>query len=76
MLYLLFFLDDVEQMAAQVAYQAALNRIGFNAQGIAALQANGLDSVRDLINLDAKDIEKILKIVRVGPPPLTVPYLA
>jgi hypothetical protein len=63
-------------MAAQVAYQAALNRIGFNAQGIAALQANGLDSVRDLINLDAKDIEQILKIVRVGPPPLTVPYLA
>jgi hypothetical protein len=64
------------QMAAQVAYQAALTRIGFNAQAIAALQANGLDGVRDLINLEAKDVEQILKIVRTGPPPLAVPYLA
>jgi hypothetical protein len=30
------------KMAAQVAYQAALTRIGFNAQGHAALQADGI----------------------------------
>jgi hypothetical protein len=60
-------------MAAQVAYQA---RSGFNAQSIAALQANGLDGVRDLINLEPKDVEQILKIVRAGPPPLAVPYIA
>jgi hypothetical protein len=63
-------------MAQQVAYHAALSRIGFNAQAIAALQANGLDSVRDLINLEPKDIEQVLKIVRTGPPPLAVPFLA
>ena len=44
-------------MAAQVAYQA---RSGFNAQSIAALQANGLDGVRDLINLEPKDVEQNL----------------
>lgn len=47
-------------MAAQVAYQAALTRIGFNAQSIATLQVNGLDGVRDLINLEPKDVEQNL----------------
>ena len=63
-------------MAQQVAYHAALSRIGFNAQAIAALQANGLDGVRDLINLEPKDVEEVLKIVRTGLPPLAVPFLA
>jgi hypothetical protein len=32
--------------------------------------------VRDLINPTYKDIEQILKIIRVGPPPVVVPYLS
>ena len=64
-------------MAAQVvAFQAALTRMGFNADSSAALNANGVTAVRDLINLDAKDVEQILKIIRTGPPPVPMPYLA
>jgi hypothetical protein len=51
-------------MAARVTFQAALQRIGFGLAAITALENNGLDSVHDLINLDAKDIEQLLKIVR------------
>ena len=51
-------------MAAQaVAFQAALTRIGFNVDSSAALTANGITSVRDLINLDSKDVKQILKII-------------
>jgi hypothetical protein len=64
-------------MAAEaVAFQGALTRLGFNADSSAALNANGITSVRDLINLDSKDVEHILKIIRTGPPPVPVPYLA
>ncbi len=64
-------------MAAEaVAFQAALTRIGLNADSSAALNANGITAVQDLINLDSKDIEQILKIIRTGPPPVPVPYLA
>jgi len=64
-------------MASQaVAFQAALTRIGFNADSSAALIANGITGIRDLINLDSKDIEQILKIIQTGPPPIAVPYLA
>ncbi len=63
-------------MAARVAFQTALQRIGFGQAAIAALETNGLNSVQDLINLDAKDIEQLLKIVRTGPPAAVVPFLA
>ncbi len=63
-------------MAQTVAFQAALTRLGFNAQSIAGLNANGVQSVEDLINLTDKDTAQILKIVRAGPPPIIVPYLA
>jgi hypothetical protein len=63
-------------MAARVTFQAVLQRIGFGPAAITALENNGLDSVHDLINLDAKDIEQLLKIVRAGPPAVVVPFLA
>jgi len=63
-------------MAQVVAFNAALTRIGFNAQAVASLNANGLTLVPDLINLNEKDIAQVLKIVRAGPPALVVPYLA
>jgi len=42
-------------MAQAVAFQAALTRLGFNAQSIAGLNANGVQSVEDLSNLTDKD---------------------
>jgi hypothetical protein len=54
-------------MAQVVAFNAALTRIGFNAQAVASLNANGLTLVPDLINLNEKDIAQVLKIVRAGP---------
>jgi len=63
-------------MAQLLLFQAALDRIGFNGPSVTALTGNGINSVRDLINLTTKDIEQILKIVRTGPPPVVVPYLA
>jgi hypothetical protein len=63
-------------MAQVVVFNAALTRIGFNAQVVASLTANGLTSVQDLINLSEKDIAQILKIGRAGPPILVVTYLA
>jgi hypothetical protein len=63
-------------MAQVVAVNAALTRLGFNAQSIAGLTANGIITVTDLINLTDKDTAQILKIVWAGPPALIVPYLA
>jgi hypothetical protein len=63
-------------MAARVAFQAALQRIGFGQAAIAALETNGLETVQDIVNLNNKDIEQLLKIVRAGQPPLVVPFLA
>jgi hypothetical protein len=66
----------IYRMAQAVAFQAALQCFGFNAQAIAALNANGLQNVHDLVNLSEKDTTQILRIVCTGPPPLVVPYLA
>jgi hypothetical protein len=63
-------------MAQVVAFQAALQRISFTAPSIAALNANGLQGIRDLINLTQKDLEQIVKIIRTGPPLIVVLYLA
>jgi len=63
-------------MAAAVAFQQALTRLGFTQESSAALGANGLTSTEDLIDLTDKDVEQILKIIRTGPPPVAVPYLA
>ncbi len=64
-------------MAAQaVAFQAALQRIGFPQLAIDGLVANGITSTTDLIGLTDKDTSQILKIIRTGNPPITVPYIA
>ena len=47
-------------MAQVVAFNAALTRIGFNAQAVASLNANGLTLVPDLINLNEKDIAQVI----------------
>ena len=57
-------------MAQAVAFQAALQRIGFSQPATAAITANGIHTAQDLIGLDDKDIEQILKIIRLGPPPI------
>jgi hypothetical protein len=58
-------------MAQAIAFQAALQRIGFTQPAVAAMTANGITTIQDLIGLDDKDDEQILKIIRVG----TRPYL-
>lgn len=64
-------------MAAQLAaFQAVLTRMGFGQPAVAALNANGLNSTRDLINLTDKDVEQLLKIVRAGPPAVVVPFIS
>jgi hypothetical protein len=45
----------IYRMAQALAFQAALQRLGFNAQAVAALNANGLQNVHDLVNLSEKD---------------------
>jgi hypothetical protein len=44
------------QMAQLVLFQAVLDRIGFNGPSVAALTANGINSVWDLTNLTTKDV--------------------
>jgi hypothetical protein len=63
-------------MAQAVAFQATLTRIGFPQPAIAALTTNGITTTQDLLGLNEKDIEQILKIIRTGPPPIVVPYIA
>ncbi len=63
-------------MAQVIAFQAALQRMGFTQPAIAAITENGINSTQDLIGLDDKDVEQILKIIRTGPPPILVPYIA
>jgi len=64
-------------MAAQaVAFQAALQRIGFPQAAVDGLIANGITSTMDLIGLTDKETAQILKIIRTGNPPITVPYIA
>jgi hypothetical protein len=63
-------------MAQAIAFQAALQRMGFTQPTIAAVMVNGITTTQDLIGLDDKDVEQILKIIRAGPPPILVPYIA
>ncbi len=63
-------------MAAAVAFQQASTQLGFTQESSAALGANGLTSTEDLIDLTDKDVDQIRKIIRTGPPPVAVPYLA
>ncbi len=63
-------------MAAPAAFQAALNRLGFNQESVEALVANGLTRTEDLCSLEDNDVEQLLKIIRTGPPARVVPFLA
>ena len=63
-------------MAQAVAFQATLQRIGFSQAATLAIANNGITTAQDLIGLDDKDVEQILKIVRTGPPPVPAPYIA
>jgi hypothetical protein len=63
-------------MAQAIAFQAALQRMGFTQPAVAAMTANGITTSQDIIGLDDKDVEQILKIIRTGPPPIPVPYIA
>ena len=77
MKFFYFYLSIAQvSMAAAVAFQQALLRLGFNQDSSAALNANGLTTTEDLIDLEEKDVEQTLKIIRTGPPPMAVPYLA
>ncbi len=53
-------------MAEHVAFHAALQRFGFTQPAIIAILANGLTSTQDLIGIEAKDIENVMKIVRAS----------
>jgi hypothetical protein len=63
-------------MAQAVTFQAALSHISFAQPAIAALATNGMTTTEDLLGLNEKDVEQILKIIRTGPPPLVAPYIA
>jgi len=63
-------------MAQVAAFQVVLQRIGFTADAIASLTANGITTADDLINFSEKDIEQIMKIIRTGPAAVAVSYLA
>jgi len=63
-------------MAQAVAFQAALQRLGFPQAAVDGLAANGITSTDDLIGLTEKDTAQVLKIIRTGNPPVTVPYIA
>jgi hypothetical protein len=63
-------------MAQAVAFQATLQRIGFSQAATLAIANNGITTAQDLVGLDDKDVEQILKIVRTGPPPVPAPYIA
>lgn len=65
-------------MAANVVtFQDLLIRFGFNQEARTAIIANGLTINQDLIGLNDKDIDNIMKIVRTSrTPPMIVPYIA
>ncbi len=63
-------------MVQAATFQAALTCIGFPQPSIAALVTNGITTTEDLLGLNEKDIEQVLKIIRTGPPPLVVPFIA
>ncbi len=61
----------------QAAFAAALTRFGFPQAAAIGILNNGLLSTNDLIGLEIKDIENIVKIVRSATtPPTLVPYMA
>jgi hypothetical protein len=58
-------------------FQAALAHFGFTQPAILAIVANGLTISNDLIGIETKDIENIMKILRTSTvPPMMVPYMA
>ncbi len=46
-------------MAQAVAFPAALNRLGFSQATITSMNANGLNTMADLIGLNDKDMAQI-----------------
>jgi hypothetical protein len=62
--------------APEPGFLATLVAFRFYPDAIQGLTNNGLLSTHDLIGLTARDIEKIMKIIRIGPPVVVVPYLA
>jgi hypothetical protein len=63
-------------MAQAVAFQAVLQRLGCPPTAIQAINANGITTTQDLIGINDKDVENILKIIRTSQPPVLVPYIA
>ncbi len=64
-------------MQAQADFQQALSNFGFSQPAILAIVANGLTNSQDLVGIESKDIENIMKIVRARTvPPMLVPYMA
>ncbi len=63
-------------MVQAIAFQAALQRMGFTPPAVAAMMANGITTSQDLTGLDDKDIKQAIKIIQFGPPPILVPYTA
>ena len=65
------------RMQAQADFQQALSTYGFSQPAILAIVANGLTNSQDLVSIESKDIENIMKIVRARTvPPMLVPYMA
>ncbi len=52
-----------------ITFHAALQCFGFTQPAIIAIITNGLTTTQDLIGIDAKDIENIMKIVRASTVP-------
>jgi Holliday junction resolvase len=65
-------------MAAQPAFNAALTRIGFDADAVAAINANQITTSESLIGVTKEDVEQLMKIVRGGngQPVVAVPFMA
>jgi hypothetical protein len=45
-------------------------RLCFAQPSIAALNANGIHTTKDLIGINEKDTDQILKTIKTGPPPV------
>jgi hypothetical protein len=63
-------------VAPEPGFLATLVAFRFNPDAIQGMTNNGLLSTHDLIGLTVRDIKKIMKIIRIGPPGVVVPYLA
>jgi hypothetical protein len=62
----------------KAAFGAALIRIGFAADAVAAIQQNQVTTTTSLIGMTKEDVEELMKIVRggQGAPVITVPFMA